>query len=34
MKLKEELDKGTIGEVMQVRAEMGIYFPEDNWRRY
>ncbi|ODM95427.1 Trans-1,2-dihydrobenzene-1,2-diol dehydrogenase [Orchesella cincta] len=32
-KLREELEKGTIGEVMQVRVEMGLAFPEDNWRR-
>lgn len=32
-KLREELAKGSIGEVMQVRVEMGLAFPEDNWRR-
>ena len=33
VKLREELEKGTIGEVYQVVATMGIAFPEDNWRR-
>lgn len=32
-KLREELSKGTIGEVMQVRVELGRAYPEDNWRR-
>ncbi|CAG7727409.1 unnamed protein product [Allacma fusca] len=32
-KLKEELAKGTIGEVYSVLVTMGIQFPEDNWRR-
>jgi dihydrodiol dehydrogenase / D-xylose 1-dehydrogenase (NADP) len=32
-RLKEELAKGTIGEVYSVVATMGIQFPEDNWRR-
>lgn len=33
IKLKEEIDKGTIGEVFQVVVGMGLQFPEDNWRR-
>jgi len=32
LKLKEELDKGTIGEVLQVKADFGVLFPEGNWR--
>ncbi|CAL8084449.1 unnamed protein product [Orchesella dallaii] len=32
-KLREELEKGTIGEVMQVIVDMGLSFPEENWRR-
>lgn len=34
LKLKEEIDNGSIGEVMQVIVGMGLQFPEDNWRRY
>jgi predicted dehydrogenase len=34
LKLKEEIEKGTIGEVKQVIAAMGLSFPEDDWRRY
>ncbi|KAG4072850.1 hypothetical protein HA402_002593 [Bradysia odoriphaga] len=33
LKLKEEIDNGSIGEVVQVIAGMGLQFPEDNWRR-
>lgn len=33
LKLKEEIDNGTIGEVLQVIVGMGLQFPEDNWRR-
>jgi len=33
LKLKEELEKGTIGEVKQVIVGMGLQFPEENWRR-
>lgn len=34
LKLKEEIDSGSIGEVLQVVAGMGLQFPEENWRRY
>ncbi len=35
IKLRDEIAKGTIGEVIQVRAEMGFDFgKEDMWRRY
>lgn len=34
LKLKEEIDNGSIGEVLQVIVGMGLQFPEDNWRRY
>lgn len=33
LRLREEIEKGTIGDVIQVRVEMGLQFPEDNWRR-
>lgn len=32
-RLSEEIEKGTIGDVVQVRVEMGLQFPADNWRR-
>jgi len=32
-RLKEELAKGTVGDVLQVTANMGLFFPEDDWRR-